>query len=166
MGRNSALRTGRKLNVLGSIFDVGWSDLCQPISLSIALVFGFSERLLDSILDKVVEKAPGSQTTATNRQPPAGTDEAAALKIVTLKTLKDGKVNEWYTAQLQASGGTGALTWSKTDGALPAGLELEASTGLISGKPSEAKTSTFTLRVTDKSSTSGPSQQFTITINP
>jgi hypothetical protein len=49
-------------------------------------------------------------------------------------SLPPGEVGEPYTAQLVATGGTGAYTWSVIDGALPDGLTLSAS-GAISGVP-------------------------------
>jgi hypothetical protein len=50
---------------------------------------------------------------------------------------------------MTASGGTPAYTWSVTAGALPAGLTLAATTGIISGTPSANGTSNFTATVTD-----------------
>lgn len=64
-------------------------------------------------------------------------------------SLPPGDVGEPYTTQLQAAGGTGAYTWSVTDGALPDGLTLSSS-GAISGTPTTVGGSTFTVRVTDE----------------
>jgi hypothetical protein len=64
-------------------------------------------------------------------------------------SLPPGDLGEPYTAQLQATGGTGAYTWSVTDGALPDGLTLSSS-GAIFGTPTTVGTSTFTVRVTDQ----------------
>ncbi len=63
--------------------------------------------------------------------------------------LPPGDVGEPYTAQLDATGGTGAYTWSVTDGALPDGLTLSSS-GAISGTPTTVGSSAFTVRVTDE----------------
>jgi hypothetical protein len=41
------------------------------------------------------------------------------------------------------------LTFAVSSGSLPAGLTLNASTGLISGKPRKAGSDTFTIQVTD-----------------
>ena len=54
-----------------------------------------------------------------------------------------------YSASLRAAGGTGARTWGITAGTLPAGLSLNPATGIISGTPTAAGTSNFTVSVTD-----------------
>lgn len=63
-------------------------------------------------------------------------------------TTPDGTVNVSYVSVLQASGGTSPYNWSITSGTLPAGLNLSA-TGIISGTPTAAGTSTFTAQVKD-----------------
>jgi len=79
-----------------------------------------------------------------------------------------------YTAQLQAVGGTGALSWSVFDGTLPGGLTLNPLTGVISGTPSGSPGTTLVLfRVLDTPLPNGvqqadwkklsfDSQQFTV----
>lgn len=57
-----------------------------------------------------------------------------APKIST-STLKDGVKGTKYTATLKASKGTAPLTWSIIDGNLPEGIELNASSGKLTGKP-------------------------------
>ena len=74
------------------------------------------------------------------------TVERAPLIQTTL--LAPGDVGEPYAAQLVAVGGTGAYTWSVTQGALPAGLTLSTS-GAITGTPTALGSTTFTIRVTD-----------------
>jgi putative Ig domain-containing protein len=54
-----------------------------------------------------------------------------------------------YSLQLSASGGGSGLTWSVNSGSLPAGLNLDSSTGLISGTPTAAADSQFQIKVTD-----------------
>ncbi|MET7458504.1 M4 family metallopeptidase [Streptomyces sp. NPDC005574] len=64
--------------------------------------------------------------------------------------------------QLHATGGTGTYTWSATG--LPAGLSLNASTGLITGTPTTAGTSTVTVTAKDSANATA-STSFTWTVS-
>jgi hypothetical protein len=70
---------------------------------------------------------------------------------VSTASLPNGTVGTAYSQQLQSSGGTAPITWSVTQGTLPAGLALNNSTGLISGTPTTAVTSNFTVQAADSS---------------
>ena len=72
-----------------------------------------------------------------------------AVLSITTTSLPDGTVGQAYTQPVQATGGTGALTWSIVAGTLPQGLSLNPTTGVISGTPTAAGTSSFTVRVAD-----------------
>ncbi len=81
------------------------------------------------------------------------TISAAVVAVsITTGSLTGGQVSSSYAATLTASGGTTPYTWSLSSGTLPAGLTLSASTGQISGTPTAAGTSTFTVQVKDSSS--------------
>jgi len=58
-------------------------------------------------------------------------------------------VASFYSNLAVRSGGTAPFTFAITAGALPTGLTLNTVTGLISGTPTTAGTSGYTLRVTD-----------------
>ncbi len=60
-----------------------------------------------------------------------------------------------YSQTVTASGGTGAYTYAVTAGSLPPGLSLSSS-GVLSGTPTGAGMSNFTITVTDSSTGTGP----------
>ncbi|HTW65364.1 MAG TPA: putative Ig domain-containing protein [Bryobacteraceae bacterium] len=93
-----------------------------------------------------------------------GSGNAGALTITTPANLPGGTVNQSYSATLAASGGVPPYTWSISSGALPAGLSLNASTGLISGAATTAGTTSFTATVQDSAGTS-LSLVFSLTIS-
>jgi hypothetical protein len=84
---------------------------------------------------------------------------------ISTSSLPGGTVGAAYSQTLAATGGTGALSWSITAGALPGGLLLAPSTGNISGTPTTAGTFNFTATATDAVSASG-SQLLSIIVNP
>ena len=89
---------------------------------------------------------------------------APATLTITTVSLSTGVVNVSYSQTLAATGGTGAYTWQLTAGTLPAGLSLNASTGLISGTPTTQVTATpLTFKVTDSGS---PAQTATANLHP
>ena len=67
---------------------------------------------------------------------------------VTTSSLAGGVVGTAYSQTLTAAGGAAPYSWSLSSGTLPTGLSL-GSGGAISGTPTTAATSNFTVRVTD-----------------
>jgi len=57
-----------------------------------------------------------------------------------------------YSAKLTASGGQPPYQWSTVSGSLPVGLQLDASTGTLSGSATQAGTFSFSVRATDAAS--------------
>src|SRR5215831_9759271 len=83
--------------------------------------------------------------------------------ITTSSPLPAGTVSQAYSQTLMANGGTGTLVWGVSAGALPTNLTL-SSTGTISGTPTNAGTSNFTVKVTDALSQSA-TKAFSLTIS-
>ncbi len=90
---------------------------------------------------------------------PGGTIVTAPA--ITTETLPEGTVGESYTATLEATGNN--MTWSLDSGTLPDGLTLN-SDGTITGTPTAAGTSTFTVTATN--SAGSVSKEYTLTIKP
>jgi hypothetical protein len=89
---------------------------------------------------------------------------SSAVLQVTTTTLSGGTVNTAYSQTLTASGGTTPYTWSITVGALPAGLSLSPA-GTITGTPTTAGTSNFTVQVKDANASTAP-QPLSIVVSP
>jgi len=74
---------------------------------------------------------------------------AAPTLTITTSGLPNGVVGSAYSTIVQASGGTGPYTWIVQSGQLPAGLAFSQTSGSISGTPTAAEASAFTLEVQD-----------------
>jgi hypothetical protein len=79
------------------------------------------------------------------------TSTNAALTITTSSVPSAVEATS-YSASLTASGGQPPYQWSIVSGSLPAGLQLGASTGTLSGSATQAGTFTFTVRGMDTAS--------------
>jgi hypothetical protein len=73
----------------------------------------------------------------------------ATLAITSSSALPAGVAGVNYSQTLSAMGGKLPYTWTINTGALPAGLTLNSSTGLIGGTPTAAGTSTFGVQLAD-----------------
>ena len=145
------------LTASGGVPGYAWSldaksnPLPNGLSLnSTGLLTGVPTTIGTTVLTvKVTDAVSGTATkplilTILPKDPP--------LAITTASPLLDGIVGSSYSARITASGGTGARSWSVVGGALPLGLNLETSTGIISGIPTTAGPSTVTIRVQDSGS--------------
>ena len=97
---------------------------------------------------QVADSAAGTATQALS----IAVSPAPTLTISTT-SLPDAGVGTVYSQPVQATGGIQPYTWSISAGSLPANLTINSSTGVISGTPSAAGTSNFTVRVADSAST-------------
>jgi hypothetical protein len=48
--------SGLKLNILGTALNLDWCNPYEPVALAIALLFGFSGRLFDSVTGQIQDK--------------------------------------------------------------------------------------------------------------
>ena len=76
---------------------------------------------------------------------------ASATVSLTPATLPNPTAEAPYSATLTAAGGTAPYTFSVGSGTLPAGLSLNAATGVLSGTTNVAGSFTFGIKVTDSS---------------
>jgi hypothetical protein len=91
---------------------------------------------------------------------------AGSVIIINNADLPSGTVGHAYEARLSARGGVAPYSWGISKGNLPAGLTLNASTGVILGTPITAGWSDFfTIRVQDRSGDSS-SLSYSAIINP
>jgi hypothetical protein len=88
-----------------------------------------------------------------------------ALAISTATPLPAATAGSSYSATLAAIGGSGSYVgWSITAGQLPAGIQLNPLSGVISGTPSASGTADFTVRVTDSAAATA-SKAFTLAVS-
>jgi hypothetical protein len=84
---------------------------------------------------------------------------------ITTASLPNWTVGRSYNQAVRVTGGTAPLAFAITDGALPAGLNLNAATGAVTGTPTATGTSSFTVTVTDAAGASRV-MQYSVTVNP
>jgi hypothetical protein len=78
-----------------------------------------------------------------------GTAPGFLVMMIAPQTVPNATVGVPYSQQITASGGTGPYTFSMPSGTLPAGFTPFPATGLLSGTPTTAGSSTITIRATD-----------------
>jgi len=163
--------TSAAITAAGGTGTIHWTVAGLPAGLALSATTGQSLQITGT--PTVAGTSSNIVVTATDSGGAfQQTKSTAALSLtvltklsITTNSLAGGTANTAYTATLQATGGVTPYTWGATG--MPAGLSINATTGVISGTPTTAGTSTATITVND----SGVPQQqatgqFTIVIAP
>jgi hypothetical protein len=100
--------------------------------------FNFTVQVVDSAIPPQTATQPLSITVG----PPA-------TLVITTTSLPGGTTGSAYTAPVHATGGIQPFHWSVSLGNLPSGVMQDPSSGVLSGTPIAAGTSTFTVTVAD-----------------
>lgn len=115
---------------------------------------------------KVYSRVTNFEAESSNRT--LKTQEVATASLgITTGSLSDGAVGQAYNQTVQASGGKAPYGWSKS-GNFPIGLNLNSSTGVITGTPLTIGDYSFTIRVQDATAPTALSstRNFTIKVVP
>lgn len=121
---------------------------------TLAGAFTFVARITDSEFNS----AQSDTLTITIQQGPLG--------VIHTGNLPTGRTGVDYSLLLAGTGGTPPYTWSMSGGSLPPGLSLNSSTGAISGRPTQAGSFAFIVRITDSTSANAASDTLRIVIDP
>ncbi len=140
------LKNGQLASVLTS------TDLAQMRTLHISIGANTLE-----------EPKPASITQSTDSVDFVVTP--AVLKILTA-SVPPAVVKAPYSATLEAQGGSAPYMWKLISGRLPTGLSLAASTGVISGTPTQTGQFVFTVQVAGSSSTAVSALQISSSAPP
>ena len=161
----SALPYSQSLAATGGTPPYGWTLDVGSLPAGLALSSGgaitgtptsagpstFTVRVTDSLSQTATK-----ELTIAVAPPPVPT--------VATTSLPGGQVGTAYSQSLAATGGTPPYGWTLDAGSLPAGLSL-SSGGAITGTPTSAGPSTFTVRVTDSLSQTA-TKELTIAVAP
>ncbi len=92
---------------------------------------------------------------------------AIASGLSLTPALSNGQIGTAYSQTASATGGIGPYKWTLASGKLPAGLTLNATTGVISGTPTAAASYSFSITVTDSEGTPATfTQAYTVSTSP
>jgi hypothetical protein len=168
-GATQALDQGQTVNITAAVSNdsaakgVGWVLTSGPGALSNQTTTAATYSASGASGAAVITAASVSDATKTATL----TVTVTAVPAITTTVLPGGTEGTAYSQAIAKTGGAGAVTFTVSAGALPAGLTMSAS-GTISGTPTgPAGTASFTVKVTD-SSTATPmtaTQALSILIN-
>ena len=142
------------LTATGGTAPYAWSSKTLPLGLTLNAATGAisgTPKTTSSgpITLSVTDSSSPVQTQSASLSLTISPTPPATLSITT-SALANGQVGTAYSTTLAAMGGT--LPYSWTSGTLPAGLTLNAATGIINGIPTATATTALTFTVTDSGS--------------
>ncbi len=142
------------VNVAGGIAPFSWVIASGALPANLSLSASTTNSVIITGIPATVGlSAPftikATDSTAASTTSGALTVSIGNLGIATATPLPPASAGDAYSLQFQASGGTAPYMWAVTTGSsLPASITLSSS-GLLSGTPQTAATSTFNVTVTD-----------------
>lgn len=145
---------------IATITDGAVSTTVNVPASATSVAYSLTGLTSDAASHIVTASLPGCGTATAVYSAPASCT-VCSLSITT-SSLPAGQVGTAYSQTLTISGATAPATFSVSVGSLPAGLSLNASTGVITGTPTSATTGSFTVVVTDAKGCFDP-QPLTIT---
>ncbi len=107
--------------------------------------------LTDGVMYAVTVAATNGDSTGAPSSPAVEVTPMVQPLVISVLSLSAASVGTAYSAALTATGGLAPYSWSLESGALPPGLSLSTG-GVISGTPTTAGGSEFTISVADASS--------------
>lgn len=116
------------------------------VSASTGLVTGTPTTLQTNDVTFTVQDAVGLRASSVV---PVSVVASATAPTITTSTLTNGVHGSVYAAIVPVSGGLSPWTYAVVSGALPGGLTINTSNGLVSGTPTAAGSYTFGIQVTD-----------------
>jgi sugar lactone lactonase YvrE len=160
-----------QLKETGGVLPVTWSvhDGVLPAGLKLSsagLISGTPTQTGGDVFDVgVTDSAIPQPVTAVI---PVNVFISPRKLMITTTAPAAATAGKAYSQTLSAIMGIAPLRWSIAAGALPKGLSLNASTGKLSGTPTQTGTSSFTVKVTDatKPTAMAATAKLSLTIRP
>jgi hypothetical protein len=138
---------------------VTWSASAGSISANGLFTAPASTNLKSITVTATSAADPSVHVSAT-----AAITSTVTTFIIATKSVPSASKATPYSTTLAASGGQSPYLWSIVSGTLPAGMQLNPSTGVLSGSPTQAGTFAFNVQSKDASSQTAQ-QSYTLTVS-
>jgi hypothetical protein len=143
---------GVKLSILGAALNLDWCNPYEPVALAIALLFGFLERLFDSVTGQIQDKL--LKSTPSSPSPVVATPSAPA-PAPNISSLSPSSATIGKEVLLTVRGanflpGATATVTKDTGEPVPAKVDFKDATAVVvSCTPNGVKSFTATLTITN-----------------